>query len=443
MDLWPCEFALDVGETADVFVGDREHTVTLHSVEYTWEPDYWIATNAAHRTLQSAELQLTVDGENATLWLRPYQMPVEVGGLRLYVEMSRIWPVAAVRSIVPSAKEVSFSAVPAGQSWGLSTLRFPIRGYRWRGAAYNGTWSALVPYGTLYYNQGEDYGAIPDRLEVLAVTDGVVTASPLPTARGTNLVAISNDDVTVRYSHINIETLSPHLTMGSLVRAGQVLGQTGSTWGGRRSQWADPHLHISFEREGRVISPYPFMVEAYLRAYDDRVLPVAGDYIFTTVGETVTLDATRTVARPGYGVTSYTWRTHDGYMMHGAKASVTYDAPGQYAVELTVETEDGAADRDFVHVRVYQPQSEPPKAFGWLYCWPLRGIRPGTPVLFWNRLVNIHGLVSIDYGDGWPSTPIENDAWYTYRAPGVYTVTLHGQSVTGDPVISMLRVVVE
>jgi hypothetical protein len=35
-----------------------------------------------------------------------------------------------------------------------------------------------VPYNKLYYHRGEDYGAIPDRLDVVAPFEGTVIATP-------------------------------------------------------------------------------------------------------------------------------------------------------------------------------------------------------------------------------------------------------------------------
>jgi len=444
-ELWPARFSLSVAETHDVMVAGQSHTMTLCSVEHSWEPDYWITGNAAHQTLREARVTVVVDGIESVLRLRPYQMPVEVGGLRLYVETTRAWTAETTVDAPATAqvKDVTFSAVPAGQPGGPPDLRFPLRDYRWRGAAYNNTWAALAPYNSLYYCQGEDFGAIPDRLDVLAVADGAVITSPLPTAKDSNMVVIRSGDLLVHYGHINIETLSSRLAIGASVKSGQILGKTGCTWQGKRSQWADPHLYIGFSRGQQMFSPYPFLVEAYLRDYRDAVLPVAGGYAFTTVGQPVTLDASCTVVRPGDAVMAYTWRLHTGKTLTGPAVEVAYKTPGQYAVELTVETEAGGIDRDFVHVRVYDPEASQPSGLGWIYSWPLRGVHPGTPVLFWNRLLHTRGPVTIDYGDGWPGATIENDAWYTYRAPGIYTVTVRGRDTKGDDVISKLRVVVE
>ena len=372
-------------------------------------------------------------------------MPTEVGGLRLYVETTRPWAMEAAPATLPGVqKEVRFSAVPSGQPWGPPDLRFPILNYRWRAASYNNTWSALVPYNALCYSRGEDFGAIPDRLDVIAMTGGVVMASPVPWVQGSNGITLrAPSGLRVHYAHMNIETINPRLIMGAQVQAGQVMGQTGCTRNSARSQWADPHLHVGFALGDTLVSPYPFLVEAYLHDYGgDVILPVAGGYYFTTVGEPVKLDASRTVVHPGHTLASYTWRLHDGREVPGTIVQTAYDAPGQYAEELTVTTGDGAVARDFAQVRVYDPAVGLPVAFGWMYSWPVRGIHLGTPVLFWNRLQHTMGDVTLDYGDGWPPSVIEQDAWYTYRAPGVYTVTLQGHGPYGEPVTAKVCIVV-
>ena len=103
-----------------------------------------------------------------------------------------------------------------------------------------------------------------------------------------------------------------------------------------------------------------------------------------------------------------------------------YDRPGQYAEELVVTTSQGEEARDFAHVRIYDPDAGRDFAYGWAYASPVREVAPGTPVLFWNRLINTVGPVSIDFGDGSSPGVITDDAVYSYRAPGHYTVTLTG-----------------
>jgi hypothetical protein len=106
-------------------------------------------------------------------------MPITVHGLRLYVgtilERAENAEIADLKDV---RGQVRLTACAAGEPWGPATLVFSLRNYRWRSAAYNNTWSALVPYNKLYYHWGEDYGAIPDRLDVVAPFEGTVIATP-------------------------------------------------------------------------------------------------------------------------------------------------------------------------------------------------------------------------------------------------------------------------
>ena len=95
---WPTVVELNIGETLPITreVGGKAiaRTITLHGVRETWEPDFWIEDNPDHRTLACAEVAIEVSGERTTLLLRPYQQPVTVNGLRLYVEATRTWGTA-------------------------------------------------------------------------------------------------------------------------------------------------------------------------------------------------------------------------------------------------------------------------------------------------------------------------------------------------------------
>lgn len=442
---WPVVFELDPGQSCDV----AGKSVKLVSFEEHVQPDYWIDANPDRKTFASADVVVDVAGERATLTLRPYQLPVAVNGLRLYVEMTREWATKCeIEPVDGMERAVRLSARPAGEPWGPADLVFPIRDYRWRSSTYYNTWSSLVPYNRLYYHRGEDFGAIPDRLDVLAMFDGTVAKSPLPKGDGQSngLTIRHSSGLELRYAHMNTETIRPELTEGAAVKAGQVLAKTGMTWSGRRSQTHDPHLHTGFAFEGTRLSSYPFMVDAYFRAYPDALLPVAGGYYFTTGGGEVRLDGSRTAARPGRRVASYRWVLHDGRTIDGPAATVRYDRPGCYAEELIVKADDGTEDRDFAQVRVWDaeyPAANKQVARGWVHLSPGRGVKPGTPVLFWNRLAGTVGPVSIDFGDGSVAQEIKAEATHAFAAAGVYTVAVAGKGKAGEPIMVKLRVVVE
>lgn len=446
---WPIVFKLNIGDSCKVkrVVGGKtiERAVKLISVSEHWEPDYWIEDNQSQRTICKADVVVEVSGIRATLTARPYQMPVIVNGLKLYVETTRRWKSSRSAGIRRMDADVSLSAVAENESWGPTDMVFPIRNYRWRSSTYNNTWASLVPYNRLYYHRGDDFGAIPDRLPVVASMEGKVIRSPLPDGdgRSNGLTIKSASGMTLRFAHMNIETIDPTLTAGTQVQAGRVLGKTGMTWAGRKSQSSDPHLHMGFRYDKTVISTYPFLVEAYLRMYDDRVLAVAGGYQFATPGQTIELDGSRSVPRQGRKITTYQWRLHNDKVIKEPKVQVSYRKPGLYSEELVVRTNDGSEDRDFVQVRVYDPNRGRHVSKGWFYHTPVRGIRPGTKVLFWNRLYVTRGRVAIDFGDGTPPETIDKEIYHTYNKPGIYTVTLRATNPTAEPAVLKMRVVVE
>lgn len=438
---WPELIDLETGESRRVATPAGTHRLKLLAVRPRYCPDGWLRDNASRRTLAAAEVEVEVDGERATLRHRPYEMPAVVGGLRLYVEAASE-SAGGIQPIADLAGEVRLSARPADAPWGPTDLRFPLRGYRWRATPYNNTWGALVPYNLLYYHRGEDYGLIPNRTAVLSTTAGVVTNAPGPRPVASNQVRVARPDgVAVMHAHMDHEDIDPAVRRHARVEAGQPLGRSGQTWQGRRSQHHDPHLHVGFALGATPLGSYPLLVEAYLRDYDDPALPNAGGYYFAWAGETIALDATASLARPGESIVGYEWHLHDGAVAAGATLERRYAHPGQFIEELRLTTAGGMELRDFAHVRVYDPALPDRPGRAWAYHHPLRDIAPGDEVLFWSRF-SAADAVTIDYGDGSPAEPIDNEARHAYAAPGLYTVTLQGRGATGQPVMQKLCVTV-
>ncbi|MCK4628739.1 MAG: peptidoglycan DD-metalloendopeptidase family protein, partial [Sedimentisphaerales bacterium] len=338
---WPTIFELNLGDSyalrRNIDGKTIERVVKLISVTDYWEPDYWIKNNPRRRTLRKAEVVVDVSGVKATLLARPYQMPTVVNGLRLYVEATHRWATETqLGKIRGMDRDVRLSAVAQGEGWGPSDMLFPLKDYRWRSSSYFNTWSSLVPYNLLYYHRGEDYGAIPDRLPVIAILPGKITGTPLPggNRRSNGVTVETASGFRFRCSHMNIETFDRALTAGTQVRAGQMIAKTGMTWDGRKSQHHDPHLHIGFHFGRTSISTYPFLIEAYLRMYDDEVMAVAGAYHFAVPGEPVELDGSRSIPRAGRKITEYEWRLHDGRIVKEPQLRLVYDKPGLYCEEL-------------------------------------------------------------------------------------------------------------
>ncbi len=446
----PLVFELDLNQSRQVRVtgpsGSVERRIRLLAVREFFWPNYHIPDLPEHRVFRSAEVDIDVSGTPATLVAQPFEMPKIVNGLRLHIETTRAWATGPQLDPMPEVKgAVRFSCVSAGASWGPIELRFPLRNYRWRANTYGNTWLALVPYNKHYYHRGDDFGAIPDRIEVLASLGGVVTRSPLPEgdAQSNGLEIRCPSGLEISHYHMNIETIPPRLTTNTLVRTGDALGRTGMTWDGRKSQHNDPHLHWGLSVRGKPLASYPFLVEAYLRDYADPLLVVAGGYHYATPGETVEFDASRSIARPGRRIVRYQWHLHDGRQVSGPRALLKADRPGLFSEELRLFADDGSEDRDYAQLRVWNTDPGARFAAGWFYHWPVREAHPGTPILFWNRLFGTTAPVEIDFGDGSPRAKIDQETSHTYQNPGIYTAALRSLGPDREPVEVRMRVVIE
>lgn len=463
---WPIYFELNPGETATVACdsanGVVERSIKLISVEHAWQPDFWSDGNTAKEIIESALVKVEVAGEPFEIIARPYQSPINANGLRLYVEATREWAHKALYLAMPDVVgAVRFAAVAAGESWGPAQLRFPILNYRWHSSSYNNTWLQIVPYNSLYYHRGEDFGAIPDLLEVAAPLDAIIAKTPLPKGDGASnhLCLKSANDHEIILAHMNIEHISQHLRVGATVKAGEILGRTGCTWSGRRSQYNDPHLHVGFmqpcarlapnlaarpldEKPFMSISPFPSLVEAYFRDYPDALLPIAGGYRFAIPGLPIKLDAIRSIARPGRKIIGYTWRLHDASQVEAPTTEITINQPGLYSEMLEVRVDDGSVDYDFLQVRVYNPKHEREIASGWIHSYPSRGSRPGDAVIFDNRLSKVKNTM-IDFGDGSPAIEFGERAQHQYQKSGVFIVSATAKGPFDEPVTVKLRVIVE
>lgn len=449
-EIWPVIIDLKHGPPQEIRVagpaGEVQRRIRLLRVqEFSW-PNRALADAPDRQVFQSAEVEVEVGGTQAILRARPFESPRLVNGLRLYVEATRNWATTPqLDRLTQVAGDVRLSCVAEGMTWGPSELRFPISQYHWQANTYRNTWCALVPYNLLYYHRGEDFGAIPDELEVLSSLGGTVVGSPLPAGDGdSNKLEIRHaSGVDFMYCHMNIETILPALTNGAVVAPGQVLGRTGMTWAGRRSQSNDPHLHWGVSRQGQSLGSFPFLIEAYLRDHPDSVLAMAGGYHYAMPGEVVQLDASRTVARPGRRIVRHRWLLHDGRECDDARPTVRAEKPGLYSEELRVWADDGSEDRDYAQLRVWDADRGERIGAGWFYHAPVRGARAGQPVRFWDRLWNTTAPVTIDFGDGSPAAKIDRESSHVYAVPGLFTARLLSRGPGDEPLEVRMRVAIE
>jgi murein DD-endopeptidase MepM/ murein hydrolase activator NlpD len=447
---YPLVYELNIGDSILIdrtFKNKRlARTIKLKDIRLLKEYNSWVPDSLGKANYYKAEVDITVSNKTYTLNHQPYQMPVPVEGLRLYVEaVKKIDEIPNLDPVEKMKKDVRLSVCLEGEPWGIpSDLEFPVNEYRWRSASYNNTWGGLVPFNLLYYHRGEDFGAIPDKLNVCAWTDAEIIKSPLPDGNiGSNSIMIRNrNGIVLDYSHCNAEYIDTGILTGRSVKKGQPIAKTGMTWNGKKSQHADPHLHTGMGYNGYQISLFPYAIEAYFRKYDDKVLAVAGGYRFAKAGDTLGLDGTRSICCDGEKIVSYQWKLHDGQTVNKPVTKMKYSSPGYYSEELTVITASGATDKDFLQVRVYDQNSTKKIAYGWAYYYPVRNIKTGQDILFWNRIYNTETDVHIIFGDGSAVQTIKEEIRHSYSKSGSYTVELTSTGFNKEPISVKMEVII-
>ncbi len=447
---YPFIFELNPGESQKIIRSYKgisaDRIIKVNSVKSIMETNFWFHDSLGKKNYYQADVELDVSGTVVTLHHRPYQMPVTINGLRISIENIKEWDEhGRYAKTEGMKKQVRIAVCMEGEPWGPESIIFPINNYTWRAAVYNNTWSSLVPFNLLYYHRGEDYGAIPDLLDVVSSIDGKIISTPVPEGpNGSNGVIIENPDgSSFRYAHMNFETIVKENVAGKDIKAGDLIGKTGMTWNGFKSQHLDPHLHIGFTVKDIDVNSFPYLMEAYLRKYTDKVIAIAGGYRFAVPGEKVGLDASRSFDRNTLPLKSVQWKLSDGTVENNFISSITYSKPGIYSEELLVETEDGYTDRDFLYVTVYDTTGANNTATGWAYYYPVRDIKAGDEVIFWNRLAGTISDVMINYGDDSSWEIIGAEAKHIFKTAGKFVVTLKSTGPGNAPVTLKMEVVVE
>ena len=414
---WPTRVELNLNETRSISRnGGAAHQFKLLSISHQTMP---YRRNVADGTIiYAATVEMEVDRVPVTLTARPYQFPTVVGGLRMLIENTRTWSESGTVAATAHAKDLSFTFTHEGEPWGPADARFPIGSFRWHATTYHNTWMGLVPQNDqVYYHRGEDFGAQPNLLPLLAPRAGSVTALPSVGLRDAT-------DAVYEFYHMFEDHI--YVTVGQSVDAGFTLAHTGGHGNGN----ADQHLHVTISApDGTARNTYPMMAEAYLRDYPDSGIANAGGYQFMLPGQTLTLDASRSLARPGRTITGYRWILHDGTEVTGPTANLNIPTPGYFAQELRVTYDDGSEQRDFTPVRVFSADgADQAGMLGFIYQHPVRSIQPGTTVTLMHNpwMVSVSSR-TIDFGDGSPPEVVAGNKpamTHAYAAPGLYTVTI-------------------
>jgi len=448
VDGFPLLIEMDQGERYTYSAGDQSWDIRLHDIRLIKEKNFWFDKNLGQENYYKAEVAVSINGTDTVLVSRAYQMPLTIQGLRIGVEAVREWEADTnidLGRIGNIEKAVRLSLSEASDPFAPATLKYPIADYLWHASSYYNTWNSLVPYNHKYYHRGEDMAAIPDQLPVIAMLPGKVVASPLPRGDGgsNSFMVECPNGVRYRYAHINTESFSQAFKKGDTIRAGQQIGLTGETWDGGKKQYSGPHLHAEFRYKDTKFNAYPALMEAYFRDYPDKVVAVAGGYRFAQQGDTLTLDGSRSLARKGEQIVQYEWITHTGDTLKNPLAKLSFPNPGLYSEQLLVTTASGEQDRDFLQVRIFDPERGKKIVNRHVMYTPVRNIEAGDSILFWNRLDNMESPVHIDFGDGSPTVTIEKELKHAYERPGNYIATYTTKGPDEEPATIQMEIKVE
>ena len=244
---------------------------------------------------------------------------------------------------------------------------------------------------------------------------------------GSNLMTVCGGEVCIRYAHANDGFIDRRLKVGASIALGQQLALTGGTWQGR-SGISDPHLHMAafvlMDGQEVPVNCYSRYVEAYQARYPKEILPVAGGYRFSRVGQRIELDASRSILPADCTSPRYTWTLSDGTKQEGAQISFQIDQAGNYTQMLSISDHQGRIAHDSVMVYVSDGQCQK-LPFSTINHYPVRGLRAGEEVAL---LIHVSDMenVQVDFGDGlrvnW-----QQELRHVYHQPGDYVVTVTEQ----------------
>ena len=148
---------------------------------------------------------------------------------------------------VDFATAQALGLVPSLESLGLPTIQvFPVQGR----CSFSNTWQEAR--GTRLH-EGVDIIAPKGNL-IYAVVDGTITKVYSNASLTGNGVRLTQSDGTY-FFYAHLDTIAPNITVGTAVKAGQILGTNGAT-----GNTTTPHLHFEVHpRGGAAIDPTPIV----------------------------------------------------------------------------------------------------------------------------------------------------------------------------------------
>jgi len=438
---------LNVGQSRTLHLPDQTSvTVKLLAIEEHRDP--------VRDALRGAALTVEVNGEHGTIPCATYNLPTELGGVRIdcpvikgylrsysnywAIESDarlRIWPKEG-----PLIRPGTF-VYPVEQRWGAASTLFDNE---------IGDGELYGPE-RVYYHQGFDFGGADRIVPIYAATDGVVVS-----ARGKSLDDIPDcvrpryDVVYLcdprgwyyRYSHF--DSIDELVQVGGKVKIGQQIGVLGKEGGS--GGWS--HLHFELIRpqeDGKYGSDsiYAFLHQVYLAKNDEPVIAVARPQILGFAGRPIELDASRSWSASDPDGMKYEWSFADGTKATGIKVRHVFAEPGRYRPTLKVTDRAGNVDYDFGKVTAADPDMAPgQRCYLHAAYWPTKNIHAGDVVTFLVRSFRFKPVVGDeiwDFGDGSPTARTRSDGAVDHHNKNGYGRVTHRFEKPGDYIVTVRR----
>lgn len=438
---------LDIGESVKVKLCD-DSVATVKLISLNEQRDH--VCDAVRR----ATVTLSVNGHEVKLIAASYNLPVEVAGVQVDGAITRGYLSNSKSDSWGLDKAVRVRLWPAGSPWiRPETFQYPVD-ERWFATL---TQMANVPVyvdggelpgpRSIYYHSGLDFGGAEGMVNVRAATDGLVvsTAGKVLDAYAADSPVSPRYDVVYvldrrgwfyRYSHLM--QIAASVELGKVIKMGEPIGILGKE--GASGGWSHTHFEIKCRQpSGKwgTQQAYPFVWQAYLRQYQPSVIAVARPHCLAVVGETVTLDASKSSAASGK-IADIRWMLADGDLL-GSTARRTYRTPGMYSEKVRVTDDQGNVDFDFAVVQVIDPQHPDrlPPSIHAAYA-PTFGIKPALPVTFKVRSFRTTSPATEtwDFGDHSPAVVVHSDGNADAHAKNGYAVTTHAFEKSGDYIVT-------
>src|SRR5262245_36320108 len=390
------------------------------------------SSDSVRGAVRHSRVRLKVNGHEIELECGNYNLPVTVAGVQVdcavtkdFLSNSRTDPWGLV-------KDARLRLWPAGSAFMASgTYTYPVK-QRWFATTTQMSNEpsfvdgSETPWGKkIYYHYGLDIGGAEAMTEVIAATSGLVVVrgqSAMPGYDKNAYTEMGYDGVIVLdergwyHWYFHLYSIDPNLKLGGNISMGQPIGLIGKE--GSAGCWS--HLHYEIrgpQPSGRpgIVEGYAFLWEAYQRQYAPDVTAVARPHSYAWVGETVTLDGSKSSSRLG-GIRLYEWIFTDGSTGTGPTVTRVYGGPGTYSEILKVTDSRGHSSYDFAVVQIAgnplsdrQAEEKLAPTIHASY-WPSLGTRAGQPITFLVRSCRTtFGQETWNFGDGSAPVTVRSD----------------------------------